>query len=282
MWGGKWVFLGNGLKLEMGRALKLEEFEVEAMWAEGWVGRVEHAERPARSRSPFAAPLVARGKQGKQDQPLHAERIRRSWEVKECAAMGPVVGFGGGREEVVVVAVDGVIDGFAPGIGAEGLTVFVLGDVNGLHESLRQVGYGVGGSGFYIAADHGGDEASQGGAEIAGGEVVAGEEVVEVFAEFLRGAGSGFFLGVVEAEAGMLADARRAATAAIRERKRTQGHAVLCTERGHRSLLRLSFGIADGREDRLKPIPLKQKRPGWSRGAVVNTDIVPQRQCGSS
>ena len=84
---------------------------------------------------------------------------------------------GGGREAVIVVAVDGIADGLAPGIGAEGLTIFVLGDVDGLHESLNQVGDGVGGFGFHIAADHGGDEACQGGAEIAGGEVVAGEEV---------------------------------------------------------------------------------------------------------
>src|SRR5712664_3536125 len=152
-----------------------------------------------------------------------------------------VLGFWGGREEVVVVAVDGVADGLAPGVGAEGVGVFVLGDVDGLHESLGQVGDGVGGFGLYIAADNGGDEACQGGAEIAGGEVVAGEEVGQVFAEFLCGAGSGFFLGVVEAEAGIVAGARSAATAAIRESKRTQGHAVLWTERRHKSLLRVEF-----------------------------------------
>src|SRR6266446_5940494 len=105
-------------------------------------------------------------------------------------------GFGGGREEVVVVVVDGVADGFAPAVLAESVDVFVLGDVDGLHKSLDQVGDGVGGFGFYIAADNGGDEACQSGAEIAGGEVVAGEEVGQVFAEFLCGAGTGFFLGV--------------------------------------------------------------------------------------
>jgi hypothetical protein len=92
---------------------------------------------------------------------------------------------GSGRVEVVGVAFDGVADGLAPAVGAEGVDVFVLGDVDGLHKSLRQVCDGAGGSGFYIAADHGGDEASQGGAEIAGGEVVAGEEVGQVFAERL-------------------------------------------------------------------------------------------------
>src|SRR5258708_36625523 len=150
-------------------------------------------------------------------------------------------GFGGGREAVVAITFDGVADGFAPVGGVEGVDVFLLGDVDGLQESLGQVGDGAGGSGFYVAADDGGDEAGQGGAEIAGGEVVAGEEVVQVFAEFLRGAGAGFFLGVVEAEMGLLAVAGRAATAAIRESERTQGDAVLCTERGHDCLLRVEF-----------------------------------------
>jgi hypothetical protein len=29
-----------------------------------------------------------------EDRPLHAERIRRSWEAGKCVAMGPVVGVG--------------------------------------------------------------------------------------------------------------------------------------------------------------------------------------------
>jgi hypothetical protein len=61
-----------------------------------------------------------------------------------------------------VVAFNGIADGSAPVIGLEGLTIFVLGDVDGLHESLEQVGNGVSGSRSYIAADSGGDEACQG------------------------------------------------------------------------------------------------------------------------
>src|SRR5260370_31244187 len=136
-------------------------------------------------------------------------------------------GFGVGREAVGVGVVDGVADGLAPAVRDERVDVFVLGDVDGLHESLDQVGDGVGGSGFYFAADNGGDEACQGGAEIAGGKVVAGEEVGEVFAEFFCGVGAGLLLGVVEAEAGMFGDARSAATAAIRESGRTQRNAVV-------------------------------------------------------
>src|SRR5713226_1873030 len=168
-------------------------------------------------------------------------------------------GCGVGREEVVVVVVDGVADGFAPAVRAEGVDVFVLGDVDGLHESLGQISNGVGGFGFYIAADNGRDEACQGGAEIAGGEVVAGEEVGQVFAEFLCGAGSGFFLGVVEAETGIVAGARSAATAAIRESKRTQGHTVLWTERGHRSLLRVEFWDCGSKAGRAEARPYTEK-----------------------
>ena len=142
---------------------------------------------------------------------------------------GGVVGVGDGplgfargkREAVIVVAVDGVADGFAPAVGAEGVDIFVLGDVDGLHESLDEVGDGVGGFGFYIAADNGGDETCQGGAEIAGGEVVAGEEVGQVLADGFGSAGAGFLLGVVEAEVGMVAEARSAATAAIGEGEQT-------------------------------------------------------------
>src|SRR5438477_7022406 len=137
--------------------------------------------------------------------------------------------------------------------------VFVLPDVDRLQESLGEVGDGASSSGFYIAADNGGNEACQGGAEIAGGEVVAGEEVGQVFAECLGGAGVGFFLGVVEAEVGIIAGARGAAAAAIREREGTQGHAVLRFERGHKSLLRVEFWMLSKKEDRLKPIPPKTR-----------------------
>jgi hypothetical protein len=39
---------------------------------------------------------------------------------------------GSGRKPVVEVVVDGVADGLAPAVAAEGLTILVLGDVDGL------------------------------------------------------------------------------------------------------------------------------------------------------
>src|SRR5260370_39242755 len=106
-----------------------------------------------------------------------------------------LLGFGGGREEVVVVVVDGVADGLAPGVGAESVDVFVLGEVNSLHERLGQVGDGAGGSGFDVAADHGGDESSQGGAEIAGGGGGAPQEKGEGFGKSIVREGVGFLFG---------------------------------------------------------------------------------------
>jgi hypothetical protein len=122
-----------------------------------------------------------------------------------------------GREAVIVVAVDGAADDFAPAFGAVGVGVFLLGNVDGLREGLDHVGYGAGEFGFYIAADYGGDEAGQGGADVAGGKVVAGEETGEVFGESFRGLGAGLLLGVIEAEVRMTAGAWCAAAAAIGE-----------------------------------------------------------------
>lgn len=118
-----------------------------------------------------------------------------------------------------VVGIDGFANGLAPSIGAKGADVFVLGEGNGLHEGLHHVGDGACKPRLYFAANNGGDKAGKSGAEIACGEVVAGEEVGQVFAERDSGLGLGFFLGVVEAEVGVARDARRAAAAAIGERE---------------------------------------------------------------
>ena len=58
-------------------------------------------------------------------------------------------------------------DGAAPGVGAEGVDVFVLGEGNGLQQGLAEIGEGGGGFGFYLTLGYSGEEASEGGAEIA-------------------------------------------------------------------------------------------------------------------
>jgi len=88
-----------------------------------------------------------------------------------------------------------------------------------LRESLRETGQGAGGAGLDVTACNGGEETSEGGAEIAGGEIVAGEEVVEILAEFFYGDGLGFFLGVVVAEMRVAGGDGSEAAAAIGERE---------------------------------------------------------------
>jgi len=137
--------------------------------------------------------------------------------------------------------VDGIADGLAPGVGTEGVDVLILGDVDGLDEGLGEIGEGAGGARLDVAADDGGQEAAEGGAEIAGGEVFTGEEIGEAAGEFTGGAGLGVFAGVVGAEVGMMAGAGRAALAAIGKGETTQGLAVLWAKRGHRWLLKLGW-----------------------------------------
>jgi len=110
-----------------------------------------------------------------------------------------------------------------------------------LDEGLGEIGEGAGGARLDVAADDGGQEAAEGGAEIAGGEVFTGEEIGEVAGEFTGGAGLGVFAGVVGAEVGMMAGAGRAALAAIGKGETTQGLAVLWAKRGHRWLLKLGW-----------------------------------------
>ena len=100
---------------------------------------------------------------------------------------------------------------------------------------------GAGGAGLNVAADDGGQEAAEGGAEIAGGKVLAGEEIGQFAGEFIGGAGLGVFVGVVGAEVGMMGGAGSAALAAVGKGETTQGLAVLWAKRGHRWLQKLSW-----------------------------------------
>jgi hypothetical protein len=70
---------------------------------------------------------------------------------------------------VVEVLVDRIADGAAPGVGAEGVDVLVLGEMDGLDEGLGEIGESAGGARLDVTAGYGGDEAAKGGAEIAGG-----------------------------------------------------------------------------------------------------------------
>jgi len=122
---------------------------------------------------------------------------------------------------------DGIADGAAPPVGAEGVDVLVLGKMDGLGEGLGEIGESAGGAGLNVAADDGGQEAAEGGAEIAGGEVFTGEEIGEFAGELIGGAGLGAFAGVIVAEASMVVGSGRAALAAVGKGETTPGLAVL-------------------------------------------------------
>ena len=145
----------------------------------------------------------------------------------------------GGGEAVAVVGVHGFDDSEAPIFFAAGGDEFVLGEVESLEHGLGEVGEGAGGARFYVAASYGDEDATEGGVEVVGGEIFAGEEVGEVFGEVFVGAELGFLLGVVETEVGTGGDAGSAAGAAVVERETAQRHAVLGGDSWHGFLLRV-------------------------------------------
>ena len=121
-------------------------------------------------------------------------------------------GSGSGRRRV-----EGGTDGAAPGVGAEGVDVFVLGEVEGLHEALREVGEGGGGFAVYVALSDGDEEAAEGVVEVAGGDVGSGEVGGDVLADVVGGEVLGFLTGVEGAEVGVAGAAGHAALVAVGE-----------------------------------------------------------------
>src|SRR5229473_4996718 len=120
----------------------------------------------------------------------------------------------------------GGADGFAPGICAVGVDVFVLGEVQGLHEGLAEIGEGGGGFGFHLTLGDSGEEASECGAEIAGGHIAAGKVIGDILAGGLASKGLCVLAGVEGAEVRMCG-AGSAALTAIGKGERTQRGMVL-------------------------------------------------------
>ncbi len=149
-------------------------------------------------------------------------------------------GLGRGGIQVVGVGVDGGTDGIAPGIGTEAVAVFVFREMEALDHDLAEIGEGAGGFGRDVATSGGGEEASEGGVEIAGGEVMAGEEMGDFAAKALGGLRLVKLAGVETTEQRMAGLARRAAVAAVREAEGTQRRGTSCK---HGSLLKVGFGF---------------------------------------
>jgi len=146
----------------------------------------------------------------------------------------------------------GVADGVAPGVGVVGVDVFVLGDGEDLDEGLAEIGEGGGGFRFDLAEGDGGEEASEGGSEIAGGQEAAGQVIGDVFSSGFAGKGLRFLASVEGAEVRMAVAARHTALAAIGEGKSTQRGANVGAVCGHGSLQEkdLDFGFILGETSR--------------------------------
>ena len=145
------------------------------------------------------------------------------------------------RMAVVGILADGVANDAAPFVGVIGVDIFVLGALDGLEENLSKIGDGAGSFGFYITTNEGGDQAAQGSAEVAGGNVLSGKKIGKILSEFFGGESLGFPAEVVRAEVRTVAGERATALAAIGKGETTQGRAVPSSERGHGCLLRVEF-----------------------------------------
>ena len=110
---------------------------------------------------------------------------------------------------------------------------------------MAEIGEGGGGLGFHLTLGDGGEEASEGGAEIAGGHKAAGKVIGDILAGFLAGKFLCILAGVEGAEIRMAELARNAAVAAVDKHERTLRGTVLGAIGGHGSLQkeRLDLGF---------------------------------------
>src|SRR5258707_15006244 len=174
----------------------------------------------------------------------------------------------------------GSADGFAPVIRAEGVDVFALGEVQGLDERLAEIGEGGGGFGFHLTLGDGGKEASEGGAEIAGGHIAAGKVIGDILAGLLASEGLRFLASVERAEVRMAVAARSAALAAIGKGERTQRRTVLltCDRRAVFFMCdRRAVDGAIGGHGSLQREILDFGGVSRKRGALLNRNSIPER-----
>ncbi len=100
---------------------------------------------------------------------------------------------------------------------------------------MAEIGEGGGGFGFHVTLGDSGEEASEGGVEIAGGHIAAGKVIGDVLASVLGSKGLSVLAGVEHAEVRMRGPGS-AALAAVGKGERTQRGTVLGAIGGHRSL----------------------------------------------
>jgi hypothetical protein len=127
---------------------------------------------------------------------------------------------------------------------AEGLGKLLLCERQVLRHGLREIAEGVGGPGLDVALSHGGEEVGEGGIEVAGGGIFAGEIGGDVRTELFGGAGLGVFAGVIGAECRMVRGTEHAAAAAVGKIKRaSRGKTVNRGRNRHRYLRKVKIWL---------------------------------------
>ena len=178
--------------------------------------------------------------------------------------------------QVVGIGVDGGADGVAPVVAAEGAAVLLLSELNALHHDLGEIGEGASGFGLDVALGCSGKEAAEGGVEIAGGKITAGEEIGDVAADVLGGLGLRLLAGMEIAELRIAGRAGSAAAAAVGKGEGTQRRRTSCR---HGSLLKSWIWIEDWRPEpaRMPALPAgAKKKASRRRGALLNNNILPE------
>jgi hypothetical protein len=110
---------------------------------------------------------------------------------------------------------EGGANSTAPVVCSKGLTVFVLGDGDGLEHGLGEIAESGGNFGFDLALSDRTEGPRQGNAEVASGKQFCWKEARYVLADLFCGEAFGFLLGVEVTEMQVARAARSAALAAI-------------------------------------------------------------------
>jgi len=105
--------------------------------------------------------------------------------------------------------------------------VLVLGELDGLNQSLAEIGEGGGSFWVDLTLGDGGEDAGQGGAEVAGGEITAGEKEDTSRPTCWAARDCASLLAWEAAEARVASETRSAAATAIGEGEVTQAGTVV-------------------------------------------------------
>ena len=179
--------------------------------------------------------------------------------------------FGGCAWVCVCVCVrvrpEGGSHGVAPGVSAEGVDILVLGVLDGLKQSLAEIGESGCSSGFDLTLGEGGEKAAQSGAEIAGGQITVGEKRGYIAARLLGGEGLGFAPTMEARKVRMAGEPRSAATAAAGKGERTQRGTVffMCDRRAVDGAIG-----GHGSSPEIKGLNYRKERSREKRDALLN------------